>query len=129
MENTKKIFSIFSFEKRSKTDKPQEMNCEVLDDSVIEIVEKDDIIVNRTVTNFIETLPFQHNKNKLQHSNLGNLATGPYRPVLNLNEKLKKHVKTKRHLVSVTKMSGYLTCKKSGSVMVKQCSGYKEQLA
>lgn len=26
-------------------------------------------------------------------------------------------------------MSGYLACKKSGSVMVKQCSGYKEQVA
>ncbi|KAL4098329.1 hypothetical protein QTP88_022963 [Uroleucon formosanum] len=46
-----------------------------------------------------------------------------------LNEKLKKHAKTKRHLVSVTKMSGYLAYKKSGSVMVKQCSGYKEQVA
>ncbi|KAL4119197.1 hypothetical protein QTP88_012041 [Uroleucon formosanum] len=171
MENTKKIFSIFSFEKKSKNDLPQEMNCEVFDDSVIEIVEKDDIIVNQTVINFVQTLPFQQNENKLQHSDLGNLATGPYRPVLNaykqtrfgsqnrsfssewykqytwleysmksnaaicyvcrmftdelidevwtkkgfsnwqkLNEKLKKHAKTKRHLVSVTKMSGHLAC-------------------
>ncbi|XP_060867951.1 zinc finger MYM-type protein 1-like [Metopolophium dirhodum] len=46
-----------------------------------------------------------------------------------LNEKLKKHTKTKRHLVCLSKMNGYLACKKSGSVMVKQCSGYKEQVA
>ncbi|XP_008183461.1 zinc finger MYM-type protein 1-like [Acyrthosiphon pisum] len=46
-----------------------------------------------------------------------------------LNEKLKKHAKTKRHLVCLSKMNGYLACKKSGSVMVKQCSGYKEQVA
>ncbi|CAI6365209.1 unnamed protein product [Macrosiphum euphorbiae] len=166
------------------------MNSEVVDDPDIEIVEKDDVIVNQTDTDFVETLPFQHNENNLQHSDLGNLATGPCRPVLNiykqtrfgsqnrsfssqwykqytwleysmksnaafcyacrmfadeliddvwtkkgfsnwqkLNEKLKKHDKTKRHLVCVSKMSGYLACKKSGSVMVKQCSGYKEQVA
>jgi len=61
------------------------MNSEVVDDPDIEIVEKDDVIVNQTDTDFVETLPFQHNENNLQHSDLGNLATGPCRPVLNVS--------------------------------------------
>ncbi|KAL4099003.1 hypothetical protein QTP88_023506 [Uroleucon formosanum] len=116
------------------------------------------------------------NENKLQHSDLGNLATGPYCPALNaykqtrfgsqnksfssewykqytwleysmksnaafcyvcrmFADELIDEVWTKKgfsnwqKVMSVTKMSGYLACKKSGSVMVKQCSGYKEQVA
>lgn len=55
------------------------MNSEVVDDPELEIVEKD-VIVNQSDANCVETIA-----NELQHSDLGNLTTGPYRPVLNVS--------------------------------------------
>jgi len=48
-------------------------------------LKKKNVIVNQTDANLVETFPFQHNKNEFQHSDLGNLATEPYRPILNVS--------------------------------------------
>ena len=61
-----------------------QLNSEVVDDPDIEIIEKN-FIVNQTDANLVEIFPFPHNKNELQHSDLGNLATGPYGPILNVS--------------------------------------------
>jgi len=69
------------------------LDSEVVDDHDIEIIEKY-VIVNQTEAKFVETLPFQHNKHELQHSDLGDLATH-----LALPSYFKSNLTQDRHLV------------------------------